>query len=274
MRILRDFVTNYHDSEIDSIVQPDFARRLVGNVAECIDHHDLYEKIVIHLASDHGSTRIPESLSNDIDMKYFQDSDFRPVSHRVVPVTSERFSRLPDNLKEDCFFLDRGRFGNEQHYLCARRSNRFLATTAKHYVHGGLSPEEIIVPYLVFQEITTPIEPLTLLLQKDTLRYRLETITFELGNPNEYRVEQIEIQILNSNVQAEPYHIDGLDAKTQTTCSLQGRFTKTQNQDEQNFLRFSMTFTCHGERQRKEITCPITMKAMVTLKDETIFDEF
>lgn len=187
---------------------PTLLRRLVDNVAAWIEQHHLGEKIVIHLASDHGSTRIPASLPNDLDLTYFQDSDFRPASHRVAPVTPERFSRLPDNFKEDCFFLERGRFRNEQHYLCARRSNRFLAATAEHYVHGGLSPEEVIVPYLVFQKITVPIEPLTLFLQHATFRYRLETITFELGNPNEYRVEQIEINLLNSNVHAEPEYIE------------------------------------------------------------------
>jgi len=257
-----------HDVHIKTLLE-----RLVDMVLEFINKHNLKDKITIHITSDHCSTKIPQTLKNQIDTSFFKSADFEHITPRLVAVKTERFDNLPDNLKEDCFFLDQGKFGNDRYYLSARRSNRFSKLDNNCYVHGGISPEEVIVPYMAVQKIISTIKDLTIVLIKTTYRYKLETIELEIANPNESSAENITVEIINSNIESEVYPLDWLEGKRKTSAAIQARFKKTQSQDDSKYLNISLTFESNGERHQCEpIKLPITMKSMFEIKDKTIFD--
>jgi predicted protein tyrosine phosphatase len=88
----------------------------VETIAEFIDKHDLKKRIVIHVLTDHGSTTIPADIANDLDPSRFESLEFTIRSPRYIVVSNERFSSLPENWKEDCFFLHATEFGNDSHY--------------------------------------------------------------------------------------------------------------------------------------------------------------
>jgi hypothetical protein len=178
---------------------------LVENSILFIEKHGLQENIRIHVVSDHGSTRIPAEIPNELDPTFFKTPGFDARSHRYVTVSPERFAGLADNLRLDCFFLPANDYLNPENMLCARRGNRFIPTAKDFYVHGGLLPEEMIVPYLVFEPAAAPLEDLTVLLRKNEFRYRMEIIELELGNPNDLVVENISIMVLNGNVESPRY---------------------------------------------------------------------
>jgi hypothetical protein len=259
-----------HDDHIRTLLN-----YLVSTICEFIEGHNVQDFITIHIISDHGSTKIPDTLSNGIDMGDFKKFGSENITHRYAAIGTEQFNSLPDNLKEDCFFLNRETFGNDRHYLCARRGNRFIPTDDSCYVHGGLSPEETVVPYMQFKKIVAPVKHLTILLKQTIFRYRLETVNLEVGNPNEYPVEDVIIEIVNSNIQCDSYRLDWLEAKKKVTTSTQMRFNKTQYKDDKNNIRCIIKYTCNGKHyQSNEIKLPITMKAMYELKDTSIFDDF
>lgn len=258
-----------HEEQIEHLL-----KWIVDTVDEFINRNNLRDSLRIHIVSDHGSTRIPDSLSNGLDYAYFRDDDFEKITPRLVAVKAERFANLPQNLQQDCFFLEKGIFGNTENYLAARRANRFTKTDGEHYTHGSLAPEEVIVPYLSFSKITKEIEPLDIQLLKTTYRYRLELIEIEIANPNDYPVENVLIKILNSNVESAPYHLDWLDSKNKFTFSVEGRFRKTHNSDDAAHLNLSISLDCHGKGQEEYLAkLSITMKSMFEMKDDTIFDE-
>jgi len=248
---------------------------LIQSIFEFIEKHNLQDDITIHITSDHGSTKIPKTLNNGIDIGDFKKLGFQKISYRYAAAGTELFNSLPDNLKEDCFFLQKEIFGTSQNYLCARRGNRFSPTDGSHYVHGGLSPEETIVPYLQFRKIIAPVKHLTIQLKQTTYRYRLETVTFEIANPNEYPAEDITVEIINSNIESKPYTLDLLEAKRKVSASMQMRFKKTQHKDDTNNIRCLIFFTCNGKEYRtEEIRLPVTIKSMIELKDPSIFDDW
>ena len=259
-----------HDEHVKTLLS-----HLIQSIFEFIEKHNLQDDITIHITSDHGSTKIPKTLNNGIDIGDFKKLGFEEISSRYATAGTELFNSLPDNLKEDCFFLQKETFGTNHNYLCARRGNRFSPTDGSHYVHGGLSPEETIVPYLQFRKIIAPIKHLTIQLKQTTYRYRLETVTFEIANPNEYPAEDITVEIINSNIESKPYTLDWLEAKRKVSASMQMRFKKTQHKDDTNNIRCLIFYTCNGKEYRtEEIRLPITIKSMIELKDPSIFDDW
>lgn len=246
--------------------------KLAENTIKFIDKHDLKDHIRIHIVSDHGSTRIPIEQPNDLDMAFFKTDGFEERSHRYLKVSNDRFEKLADNLRFDCYFLPANKFRNDENYLCARRGNRFIATDKRSYVHGGLLPEEVVVPYMVFEPATVPIQDLTVILKKTEFRYRPETVELEIGNPNHTAVEQILISILNGNVESEPERIATLNSNMNITVQIKARFKSTNMPDEQNNLRIRIRFGARGEPHVFEVNKPITMKKMVDEISTDIFD--
>ncbi len=247
--------------------------KLVQNAISFIEKHGLKENVRIHVVSDHGSTRIPAAVQNDLDPAFFKTNGFEARSHRYVTVSSERFLGLADNLKLDCFFLPANDFMNPEDVLCARRGNRFLPTDKDFYVHGGLLPEEMIVPYLVFEPVTTSIQDLTVLLKKNEFRYRVETVELEIGNPNNSSVEQIQVSLLNGNVESDPVRIALLNGKKNTVIQLKVRFKVTNIPEEQNNLHIRIRYHARGEQHTFDVLSKIIMKKMVEEKSTSVFDD-
>ncbi|HQG66785.1 MAG TPA: hypothetical protein PLA32_13510, partial [Smithella sp.] len=245
----------------------------VETIAEFIDKHDLKKRIVIHVLTDHGSTTIPVGIANDLDLSGFKSTEFTIRSPRYIAVANEKFLSLPENWKEDCFFLDATEFGNDSHYLSARRGNRFEKTDDNFYTHGGLSPEEVVVPHLIFEAAKAPLRDLTLLLANKEFRYRKEKISLEIGNPNDFAVENIRISVINSNIETDQITIALLNGKNKSLVEMTAQFKQTANADERNNLILHIRFTCHDEKHEQTATLPITMRVMVETKGKSAFDD-
>jgi hypothetical protein len=244
----------------------------VETVDDFVKKHALEEKVKIHIITDHGSLRIPEQVPNDLTPDSFKGADYPHVSHRYIEVTNTRYEKLPDNLKMDCFFIPSTEFGNPTHFLCARRANRFLPTDDTFYVHGGLSPEEVVVPHLIFEAAVVLVQDLTIVMPSNQFRYRMETVELEIGNPNAYAIENVHITTLNSNFGMEPQRVEWLNSGRNIPLQVRGLFKQTPNPEERASLSFLIRFECHGEKHTQTVKLPIEMKSMVVVKDSSIFD--
>lgn len=247
--------------------------RLVENVATFVEKHALGDRIRIHIVSDHGATQIPADAQNDLDPAYFKGSGFTARSHRYVEVSDGRFAALADNLKLDCFFLPAHEFMLPTNVLCARSANRFLSTDKDSFVHGGLLPEEVIVPYLAFEPAMVPLQPLDVLLKKNVFRYRLETVELDIGNPNAAAVEQVQVSVLNGNVEWECAPIPLLNGKRSLTLQATARFKLTALSEEQTALSLRLRYRARGETHTMDVRLPIEMRKIVEERHAGIFDD-
>ncbi len=247
--------------------------KLVENVVNFSEKHSLDDRIRIHIVSDHGSTQIPSDLQNDLDPTFFKQTGFEACSHRYLEVSNERFNTLADNLKLDCFFLPANDFLLPTNVLCARRANRFLPTNKDVFVHGGLLPEEVIVPYLAFEPATIPFKDLDILLKKNEFRYRLETVALEIGNPNDAAVEQVQVSVLNGNVEWGCESISLLNGNHKASLQATGRFKLTTLPEEQKNLSLRVRFRARGESHTFDAKLPIVMRKIVEEKSSGIFDD-
>ena len=247
---------------------------IVRELTTFIQKHGLEKKIRIHIVSDHGSTRIPSSMKNDIDMLFFKGEGFEGLSHRFVKVNQAHFTSLADNFRQDCFFLPANDFHNPYNALCARRSNRFLATDERSYVHGGLLPEEVIVPYLIFEPAIVQLKDLTIQLLGKVFRYRKEMVRLEIGNPNDFPVENIHISILNRDIEFEPIVLQQMEGKRKTSnIELTAWFKKTTLIEENPTIHFRLEYEGRGEYRSQTTSMEIELKSMFDDKSTGVFDD-
>ena len=247
--------------------------KLVDNASAFIARYKLDDCICIHIVSDHGSTQIPASLTNDLDSDFFKQAGFEDRSHRFLSVSDARFATLADNLKLDCFFLPANDFLLPANVLCARRANRFLPTDKDIFVHGGLLPEEIIVPYMAFEPATATLKNLDVLLKKSIFRYRPETVELEIGNPNGAAVEQVQVSTLNGNIEWQSDPLPVINANRNTIVRASARFKPTNIAEEQTFISLRIRFRARGQAHTFDVKLPITMRKVVEATSAGIFDD-
>ncbi len=125
------------------------------------------------------------------------------------------------------------------------------------------------MPHLIFEAAKAPLRDLTLLLANKEFRYRKEKIALEIGNPNDFAVENIRISVINSNIETDQITIDLLNGKNKSLVEMTAQFKQTANADERNNLILHIRFTCHDERHEQTATLPITMRAMVETKGKS-----
>ena len=161
------------------------------------------EHFSVYVVTDHGACRILEEEKRSFDStvvnKLFPDE-----KHRFAAVDEQQVDDIPDNLwalghrfkqpfvaDDKIFFLPKG-------HNTVRQSGR-----AKGYLHGGGTPEEVIVPTAIYKLVKAAWKPpaarfLNLDLVRDTGRakfyiQRVVTLEVEIQNPN-----TIDIRILRA----------------------------------------------------------------------------
>ncbi|MDA2928388.1 hypothetical protein MYX84_00320 [Acidobacteria bacterium AH-259-O06] len=163
------------------------------------------EHFSVYVVTDHGACRILEEEKRSFDStvvnKLFPDE-----KHRFAAVDEKQVDDIPDNLwalghkfkqpfvsDDKIFFLPKG-------HNTVRQSGR-----AKGYLHGGGTPEEVIVPTAIYKLVkaawkTPAARFLNLDLVKETGRakfyiQRVVTLKVEIQNPN-----AMDIRILRASV--------------------------------------------------------------------------
>ncbi len=222
--------------------------------------------LVLVVVSDHGATRIAAEAPNAIDRQFYAGR-VKDRHHRYVTIDDKQLAALPDNVRFECYVFERERFGLPTHYLAARSTYRFADPGEGIYVHGGLSPEETIVPLAVFTPVAVASRPLTIRLLADEFRYGVKSLLrLELVNPNRYGCQDVHVEVLNANVEATPVLLGGLDALSQAEVSSEVRFRRMPG--EMTALQVRMTYQFLGKSHSQVAELPITLKRLMT----TTFD--
>lgn len=213
------------------------------------------------VASDHGSTRIPGDAPNLIDPAFFARR-VQDKHHRYVTVQDDELNQLPDNVQYQCYTFERERFGLDGNYLAAKAYYRFRPTTESIYVHGGLTPEETLVPVAVFKPVRVMPKPLATRLLHNEFRFNSKSdIQLELVNTNAYDCRSLHLEILNANVEAPDVRLEKLEAMNQEVVTFTGYFRR--RGDAGNTLNVRISYEFLGQPYRQEIVEAVTLKSMM-----------
>jgi len=213
--------------------------------------------LLVIVVSDHGSTRIPKGTVNVIHGKFYGDRA-EDKHHRYISVKDEELTKLPENVKYDCYIFDRQAFELSTNYLVARRLYRFLPTDENTYIHGGLTPEETLVPMAVYHPVTVSPKPLALSLVGTPKIYvgtKLE-LSIEITNLNNYPCERVIIEIADPKIEAQPAYLDTLPKLKRLRANLPARCHRTADASARK-LHARVSYKLLGQPWVDEIDIPV-----------------
>jgi len=236
----------------------DFARRFQ------IEH-----RLNLYVISDHGSTRIPQEAVNVIDQKYFKSlASEEKKHHRFLPLSEKNMENLPQVASTQCYLIPRAKFKTHENYLIARQYYRFLKTQEHFYVHGGLTPEEVVIPFARFTAVpVTPEHPTVHFLNKE-FRYAVKShVQVALGNPNPYPLQALSVRLIDAG--AEEVFIATIAPRQELQIAFQTTFRKVVGAANTRTLTLRVRYECQGRRfTTPDQTVDITLKSLVEANDD------
>ncbi|MFW5891722.1 MAG: PglZ domain-containing protein, partial [bacterium] len=169
----------------------------------------------VYIIPDHGSVKIPSSRMNLIPG--FDEIDIIDDGYRSVKISDRNLKQIKKSDQDFYYIMDKNRFGVPHNYLIAKYYYRFKETNNSFYVHGGLSPEETIVPLLGFKKDNdnVEIELPNLNIKTKSIRKSVKNeIEFGLKNSNPFSLNNIKIELANSELKCpnKTKYLEAVDA--------------------------------------------------------------
>ena len=256
-----------HTQQIETELQS-----ICSIVTQFCNQNSLNKNIAILICSDHGSTTISNECHNEIDPTFFVGKTI-DTHHRFISISKTEYNRLPSTIKEyQTYFLESTLFGLPQNVLAARGYYRFRKTNEHSYVHGGLSPEETILPSMIFEGGTSEIKKLIIRLAKNEFRYLSKSILeFEIINENSIAIDDVQLTVtpIESEVEIiEPApKIERIDAanlsNTKVALRLYRKFDSAQGLEVT--VEFKLLGRSYVERQRLSLQMKSLMESSFKL---------
>lgn len=185
----------YLDNEVDALahkaINPERKRHLIKSHLDVIidgiirardDHKRFYgTELTVVISSDHGFTELPD---NNVVLPLPDDS--WAVDHNKLLINNSKDNPSPD----DYMFISKEMLGGGDNYYYVARGYRSVENRPKGGTHGGITPQEVIVPVVVINSaIDFTFKALRVAISGEIRRGRdLNTITVEIFNSNSFPV--------------------------------------------------------------------------------------
>jgi len=165
---------------------------------------ELFDLIVI---TDHGACRILEEEKTTFDSTVVKKI-FENEKYRFAPVSKEQADKIPNNLWTVGYRFIRPFSTNEELFFLPRGHNTVRpAKSVKGHMHGGITPEEVIVPVAHYKLVKTVFDKLFVRFPEIDLVHetgrakfyvqRVEVVKIELQNPNKEDVNIYRVTVLS-----------------------------------------------------------------------------
>jgi hypothetical protein len=220
----------HSDVESKNTSYEDELHRLFLRVAEAVSRlsqnwEGSNERFNVYVVTDHGACRILEEEKRSFDSAIVKDL-FADGKYRFSPVTEEQANEVPQNLWVIGHRFKRPFASENTSFFLPRGHNTVRpAGAVKGFMHGGVTPEEVIVPTAFYKMVKAAWKKLAarflnLDIVKETGRakfyiQRVVTLNIELQNPN-----AADIHILRATVISPESDLKSCEAITIPAASV------------------------------------------------------
>ena len=213
------------------------------------------ESINIHVVTDHGACMILEEEKQAFDSRIVNKL-FTNEKHRFAVVDESQIDDIPSNLWELGYQFKSPFSSNECVYFLPRGHNTVrMPHKGKGYLHGGVTPEEVIVPTALYKKVkaawkTPALRFLNLSLNAQTGKakfyiQRLIPLEVEIQNPNSIDIKIVRASVLLPEADVKDCRTPAIQAAGVGILHLDCYFKKTAL--EQNLLQIEISYEIAGE---------------------------
>jgi len=230
------------------------------------------ERFSVYALSDHGACRILNEEKETLDSKTISKL-FANEKHRYARVKQSETGQIPDNLWDFGYKFSQPFIKEDSAYFIPRGHNTVsLVSSNKGYVHGGTSPEEVIVPIAVFKPVKAEwTEPalrfLDLKIDQKSGRavfyiQRVVPLQIEVQNPNRENVRILRVDVLSPDTDVKACTTPDIPGNKNGIVEVDCYFNKSARQE--NELRLQFTYEIAGEEKIKQLHATVDFKSAVT----------
>jgi len=215
--------------------------------------------VSVYVVTDHGATRILESEQKNFESNIVKDL-FENSKHRYAAISKEDADNIPDNLWDIGYRFEQPFVKNDTTYFIPQgHKTAGVKRSAQGYVHGGATPEEIIVPVAVFKAVESEwMAPLgrflntKLDLESQAAIFhiqRLVDITIAVQNPNPDPLKMIRVEMVKpESSEVREFNPCDVNGNSETTIDVKCYFKQAAKKDYELLLRFIYQY---GEEERE-----------------------
>jgi len=255
-----------HTAEIQGYIQT-----LAQAVGQFAKRTRVEQQLDVYVAADHGSTKIPPGVQGVLDRKFYRERAL-DRHQRYISVPEARTTNPTAYDEAHCYIVRADDFGTREHYFIARGYDRFIDSAESIYVHGGLTPEETIVPFLKLAPTEIQALQPTIRLTQGVVRYSVKAnLVFAIGNPNERDMTNIQLAIAESDLPSTS--VERIPGGSASEMEVPVRIKRQPSAPALAAITIKGTFQVMGERfDIQPVNVPVEVRSLMESKTEFDFE--
>jgi hypothetical protein len=233
----------------------DFLRRIAKYIKDFLPSDLSFKKFLLIVSTDHGSCIIPQNIKG-----------FRPPKGAKVDEGHKRYVYIESDqyLDKNWYFLDKNKFALLENIAISKGYNFIGNRKPKGLIHGGMTPEETLIPHLEFS-----LQPLEL---KDIQCFhssspiigtRKQKVELSIRNLNDYKISNVSVHIPSHSIEIK---VEEIPAKDEVTESCEITLSRKEVVDSKNnivTLQGFYRFDCMGEAKLGEVEVNIRIRKII-----------
>jgi len=243
-------------------------RTLAASVARAMVALGEVKRTRLIISSDHGSTRLDGVHRVKVPASAAETEDYKR-HRRFVQVT--QLSSLND---VEWFRLDAGQFGLV-HDVGVARGFRYIDQKPKGFTHGGLLPEETVVPLLVLESGAVPTENLLSFEQisEPIIRGKPQELQLAVSNELDLPVTDLEVTVPDCGGH---WKLEELPKMTKTSLGVSSVTLPARLPSEAGLstVRLTADFRVAGARRSQVAELAVRIRELYTSEASDIGDMF
>ncbi|MBU2521598.1 MAG: hypothetical protein KKD50_05150, partial [Proteobacteria bacterium] len=257
----------HSDVEAKNTTHEDELHRIFSRMAESVNRLSQEwagskKNFNVYVVTDHGACRILDEEKRSFDSAVVNKL-FANEKHRFSAVAEDRVNDIPDNL----WLLGhrfKGPFSDEKMIYFLPRGHNTVRQTGitKGYMHGGATPEEVIVPTASYKMVKVAWKtPDTRFLNLDLVKetgmakfyiQRVVTLKVEIQNPNPSDIRILRASVTSPETDLKSCEIAVIPAGSVNTLQMSCYFKKAALGEK--CLEIEIAYEVSGEQHTLSLT--------------------